>query len=90
MGKQSTKDNLIKLFISKFENSNTNEISIYKSDIEELGISDEVVNATNIIFNRIIDEYKHKKYESIVPHGVGIYEYQGYFIQENIFGHYIY
>ena len=55
--------------------------------IEELGISDEVVNATNIIFNRIIDEYKHKKYESIVPHGVGIYEYQGYFIQENIFGH---
>lgn len=58
--------------------------------IEELGISDEVVNATNIIFNRIIDEYKHKKYESIVPHGVGIYEYQGYFIQENIFGHYIY
>ena len=55
--------------------------------IEELGISDEVVNATNIIFNRIIDEYKHKKYESIVSHGVGIYEYQGYFIQENIFGH---
>ena len=30
MGKQSTKDNLIKLFILKFENSNTNEISIFE------------------------------------------------------------
>lgn len=55
--------------------------------LEELGISDEVVSAANIIFNRIIEEYKNKKYDNIIPHGVGIYEYQGYFIQENIFGH---
>lgn len=49
MNEQSTKDNLIKLFISKFENSNTNEISIYKSDIEELGISEQEDSRTILL-----------------------------------------
>lgn len=54
---------------------------------EELGISDEVVNVTNLIFDKIIKEYKNKKYKNIIPHGKGIYEYQGYFIETNVFGH---
>ena len=54
---------------------------------EELGISDEVVNVTNLIFDKIIKEYKSKKYKNIIPHGKGIYEYQGYFIETNVFGH---
>ena len=54
---------------------------------EELGISDEVVIVTNLIFDKIINEYKNKRYKNIIPLGKGIYEYQGYFIETNVFGH---
>lgn len=53
---------------------------------EELGIADEVRNATDMIYNRIVKEYKNKKYkeDNLIDDGVG--QKYGNFIVNNIFG----
>lgn len=54
---------------------------------EELGIADDVKNATNTIYNRIVEEYKNKKYQEdkLIDDGVG--QKYGNFYMDDIFGY---
>lgn len=54
---------------------------------EELGIADDVKKATNEIYERIVMEYKNKKYQEdkLIDDGVG--QKYGYFQMEDIFGY---
>lgn len=54
---------------------------------EELGIADDVKNATNEIYEYIVKEYKNKKYQEdrLIEDGVG--QKYGNFYLNNVFGY---